>query len=106
MASVVKTTRVAGFELTLQNKDNADDMPKRTISIDVPSTVDISQVATVASTYFAVAGMSNVFQPTGWRDEKGEFETYILKGVTPILTEKTVTTGDIIVPPSIQKKIQ
>lgn len=98
MASVVKTTRVASFEIDLQNVDNVNDTTKRTISIDVPASVTSSQVATVASAYFAVAGMSNVFQPTGWRDYQGSFDVYKMVGVTPSLTEKTVTTGDMIIP--------
>lgn len=108
MAYTIKSSKTASFEITLQNKNDDTDVTKRTISFDLPSdsTIGAQQVSTIASTYFAVAGMSNVFQPTSWRDYKGLDDVYIFKGVTPSITEKTVTEGEYIEPPSTQKKMQ
>lgn len=108
MATEVTNTKVAAFDVTIQNRNNDADVTSRTVSFDLPynSEVGISDLATIASTYFTVAGMSNVFQPTSWRDYKGLDDVYIMKGVTPILTEKTESKGDYIeVPASVEKKI-
>lgn len=98
MAYEVKSSRVASFKIDLVNSENPSDTTSKTINFDVPDSVDITQAETVASTYFAVAGMSNVFQPAGWRDYEGNFEVYLMTGVTPSVTEKTVTTGDTYTP--------
>lgn len=100
MAFKTDSTKVAGFELTLVNNADPNDIVKRTINFDLPtnSAVQPEDVATIASAYFAVAGMSNVFQPTGWRDYQGNFDVYIMQSVKPVLTEKTVVRGDEIIP--------
>lgn len=98
MAKTITTT-TAGFELTLVNTQNDTDVTKRTVSFDLPSNTTITssdQLITIASTYFAVAGMSNVFQPTGWRDYEGAVDVYSLQAITPVFTEKTVSTSDEI----------
>lgn len=102
MADQAKTTKTAGFEILLQNTTNVEDTTTRTVTFDLPydSTIGAANVTTIASTYFAVAGMSNVFQPTGWRDYEGSQDVYKMISVTPVLTEKTVTTGAAIFPPS------
>ena len=102
MADKAKTTKTAGFEILLQNTNNVEDTTTRTVSFDLPydSTIGADNLATIASTYFAVAGMSNVFQPAGWRDYEGAQDVFKMVSVTPILTEKTVTTGEAIFPPS------
>ena len=98
MAFETKTSRVAGFKIDLVSSQNPNSTTSRTVSFDVASTVTGAQVQTVASAFFAQAGMSNVFQPNGWRDYEGDDEVYIMTGVTPILTEKTTMTGEVIVP--------
>lgn len=105
MAVKIENTKTASFEITLQNNNDEYDVTKRTVSFDLPptSTITSDNMATIASTYFAVAGMSNVFQPTSWRDNKGLDDVYILKGVTPILTEKTVTEGELVEPTQAQE---
>lgn len=102
MADQAKTTKTAGFEILLQNTTNVEDTSTRTVSFDLPydSTIGSANLATIASTYLAVAGMSNVFQPAGWRDYEGAQDIYKMISVTPVLTEKTVTTGAAIFPPS------
>lgn len=103
MAFKTDETKVAGFELTLVNNSDPTDVQKRTINFDLPynTTTQPSDIATIASTYFAVAGMSNVFQPNGWRDFQGNFDVYIMQSVKPIWTEKTVVKGDEILPPAV-----
>jgi len=91
------TTNTASFELTLVNTQDDTDVTKRTISFDLPYNTTIAssdQLITIASTYFAVAGMSNVFQPTGWRDYEGAVDIYTLQAVTPVFTEKTVSESE------------
>ncbi len=98
MAKTTSTT-VAGFKLTLVNTENPSEVYDRTVNFDLPVGTTIrsaDQLATIASTYFAAAGMSNVFQPTGWRDYEGALDVCSLQAVTPILTEKTVSTSDEI----------
>lgn len=91
------TTTTAGFELTLVNTQDDTDITKRTVSFELPNNTTIAssdQLITIASTYFAVAGMSNVFQPTGWRDYEGAVDVYSLQAVTPVFTEKTVSESE------------
>ena len=93
------TTTTASFELTLVNTQDNTDTTKRTVSFELPSNTTIAssdQLITIASTYFAVAGMSNVFQPSGWRDYEGAVDVYSLQAVTPVLTEKTVSESEPI----------
>lgn len=98
MATKVVTTNTASFELTLVNSQDDTDVTKRTVSFELPNntTITASDLSTIASTYFAVAGMSNVFQPTGWRDYEGAVDVYTLQAVTPIFTEKTVSEAEQI----------
>lgn len=98
MAKSVSTT-AASFKLTLVNTADANDVVDRSVSFDLPIGTSIrsaDQLSTIASTYFAAAGMSNVFQPTAWRDYEGENDVYSLQAVTPVLTEKVVSTADEI----------
>lgn len=98
MAKTVSTT-TAGFKLTLVNTENPSEVFDRTVSFDLPLGTSIhsaDQLSTIASTYFAAAGMSNVFQPTGWRDYEGGLDVCSLQAVTPILTEKAVSTANEI----------
>lgn len=99
MAIKTTTSKTAGFEITLVNADNTD-TTKRTVSFDLPSnsTITAENLATIASTYFAVGGMSDVFQPTNWRDYEGAYEVYTMQSVQPILTTKTVAEADEITP--------
>lgn len=92
-----KTTYVASFELDLQNNNQPNDTTTRSVSIDVGETANFGMVETAAS-LFSAASLSSVFQPASWRDSGGVEDVYILKGITPTLTEKTVTEGDLIIP--------
>lgn len=92
-----KTTYVASFNLNLQNNNQPDDTTTRTVSFDVNEEVHAGMVASAAS-LFAAASLSSVFQPSNWRDSGGVEDVYILTGITPELTEKTVTKLDTIIP--------
>lgn len=100
MATKTETTKTATFELTLQNSNDDTDTVKRSISFDLPpsSTIQPEDIADIATDYFFGAGMSNVFQPSNWRDYEGLDDVYILKGITPVLTQKTVSEADYVTP--------
>mgnify|MGYP003447650716 CR=1 FL=1 len=97
MAKSVSTT-AAGFKLTLVNTENPSEVYDRTVSFDLPigTTIRSADQLTTAASLFAAAGMSNVFQPTGWRDYMGELDVCTIQAITPILTEKVVSTADEI----------
>jgi len=98
MAYETKQVKTANFKIDLKDSEDEQITTSRTISFDIDDEVTAAQVATVASTFFAVGGMSNVFQPANWRDYQGVDTVYIMTAVTPSTTTRITTTGEPIKP--------
>lgn len=97
MAAETVTTRVASFELSLENTEDSTDTTRRTISFDVPASTDQASIEAAAQ-LFTASSLSTAFQPANWRDYGGNWDVYKLTAVKPSLTEKTVVTYDQITP--------